>query len=325
MAHLPAGYTYVRTGDFRLNPQHPPLIKALAGVPLLLLDLAPVGRTPGWVDADEWVFGRAFLTRNSTPMERIVLLARLPMVAVGVLLGATLFLWARELWGYGAALFVLLLYVLCPNVLGHTALVTTDVGVSCFTIVTLYALWRLVKGGKRRDAVVCGIALGLTLLAKYTGVVTAGLVPLLVAGAWLLGRTRVAIESPAPIESPTDPVEPVAIGAQLDGDPPPLAERVTSIVALTPRATLVSLGIIAALTLLVVALGFGAPAGISNYLDGFSRIYADANPLVGRVPVGRVLADRVSLLLPAGQSVEDAAADADRLRDRSRLDQPLYS
>ncbi len=252
VAHLPAGYTYVRTGDFRLNPQHPPLIKGLAGLPLLLLDLAPVELTPGWLDADEWVFGRAFLTNNRAPMERILLLARLPMVGVGVLLGATLFLWARDLWGHGPALFALLLYALCPNVLGHTALVTTDVGVSCFTMVTLYALWRLVKGGRRRDAVVCGLALGLALLAKYTGVVTAGLVPALVAGAWLLGRTR----------------------APLVGDPPPAA-----VFALTPRTLLVSLGIIASLALLVVALGFGAPAGISNYLDGFSRIYADANPL----------------------------------------------
>jgi hypothetical protein len=38
------------------------------------------------------------------------------MVAIGVFLGAVLFLWARDLWGRGAGLFVLL-YVLCPNIL----------------------------------------------------------------------------------------------------------------------------------------------------------------------------------------------------------------
>ena len=72
------------------------------------------------------------------------------MVAVGLLLGALLFAWAWEMWGYGPALFVLLLYALCPNYLGHTALVTTDVGVACFSVLTLYALWRLVRGGRRR-------------------------------------------------------------------------------------------------------------------------------------------------------------------------------
>src|SRR5688572_7129031 len=101
VAHLGAGYTYVRTGDFRLNPQHPPLMKALAGAPLLLLDLRPVEDIPGWAETEEWGFGRLFLTQNLEPMRRILLYARLPMVAVGVLLGAVLFLWAREMWGYG--------------------------------------------------------------------------------------------------------------------------------------------------------------------------------------------------------------------------------
>ena len=31
--HLAAGYSYLRTGDLRLNPQHPPLIKMLAATP----------------------------------------------------------------------------------------------------------------------------------------------------------------------------------------------------------------------------------------------------------------------------------------------------
>ena len=35
-AHLPAGYTYLETGDLRLNPQHPPLVKLIAAVPLLV-------------------------------------------------------------------------------------------------------------------------------------------------------------------------------------------------------------------------------------------------------------------------------------------------
>ena len=35
--HLPSGYSYLATGDFRLNPQHPPLIKLLSALPLLPL------------------------------------------------------------------------------------------------------------------------------------------------------------------------------------------------------------------------------------------------------------------------------------------------
>jgi hypothetical protein len=33
--HLPAGYTYLRWHDYRMNPEHPPLVKKLAALPLL--------------------------------------------------------------------------------------------------------------------------------------------------------------------------------------------------------------------------------------------------------------------------------------------------
>ena len=38
-AHFPAGYTYLTLRDFRMNPEHPPLVKELAALPLLLLDV----------------------------------------------------------------------------------------------------------------------------------------------------------------------------------------------------------------------------------------------------------------------------------------------
>ena len=37
-AHIPSGYSYVKYNDMRLNPEHPPLLKDLAGIPLQFLD-----------------------------------------------------------------------------------------------------------------------------------------------------------------------------------------------------------------------------------------------------------------------------------------------
>ena len=195
VAHLPAGYTYVKTGDFRLNPQHPPLIKALAGLPLLALDLKPVEDVPGWSKTKEWVFGRNFIFENRVPQREIVFLGRLPMVGVGLLGGLVLFLWARRLWGHWPGVFVLFLYVFCPNMLGHAPLVTTDVGVAVFSVMTMWQLWLFGRTGGLRHAIGCGFALGLTLLAKYSGVVTAGVVATLLV-AMVLGnveRKRVAL------------------------------------------------------------------------------------------------------------------------------------
>jgi hypothetical protein len=40
-SHLPAGYSYLRWHDYRLNPEHPPLVKKLAALPLLWENVWP--------------------------------------------------------------------------------------------------------------------------------------------------------------------------------------------------------------------------------------------------------------------------------------------
>jgi predicted membrane-bound dolichyl-phosphate-mannose-protein mannosyltransferase len=35
--YIAAGYSYLKTGDFRMNPEHPPLAKLLDALPLLWL------------------------------------------------------------------------------------------------------------------------------------------------------------------------------------------------------------------------------------------------------------------------------------------------
>src|SRR2546427_3721429 len=69
-AHIAAGYSYLVTADFRLNPEHPPLIKEWAALPLLLLDLKfPWG--PLWDQPEEWNIGRIFVHENLVPNDTI--------------------------------------------------------------------------------------------------------------------------------------------------------------------------------------------------------------------------------------------------------------
>jgi tetratricopeptide (TPR) repeat protein len=254
LTHLPSGYTYVKTGDFRLNPQHPPLIKALAGLPLLFLDLKPVDETTGWKRAREWRFGKDFLLDNRQPIERIVFLGRLPMVGVGLLLDVVLFLWGRDLWGYGAGLFVLFLYCLSPNFLAHTRIVHTDVGVSTFTVWTLYLLWRFSRSGRFRLLLLCGVSLGLTLLAKYSGVVTVCIVAVLLPWAcWWRSW-----EAPSLLAAAY----------------PQLSTRVPVFLARSSLAAIL-VGLPAAL---VVAVGCDFPQGLQRWVQGFHIIHADLNP-----------------------------------------------
>jgi hypothetical protein len=62
-AHIPAAYSYVRYGDMRLNPEHPPLIKDLSGLFLLPLNLDFPLEITEWLDGynEQWIVGDVFI------------------------------------------------------------------------------------------------------------------------------------------------------------------------------------------------------------------------------------------------------------------------
>ena len=68
LAHIPAGYGYVKYLDYRLNPEHPPLVKAIAALPLLFQKLKfPTDKSAWQKDVNgQWQSGAQFLY-ESTP------------------------------------------------------------------------------------------------------------------------------------------------------------------------------------------------------------------------------------------------------------------
>ena len=61
-AHLVAGVSYWRTGDFRLNAEHPPLLKLLWAIPVVLRsDVAFEPDAVAWEQRDHWRLADAFL------------------------------------------------------------------------------------------------------------------------------------------------------------------------------------------------------------------------------------------------------------------------
>jgi hypothetical protein len=125
-AHIPAGYSYVTQHEIRLNPEHPPLLKDLAGLPLLFLHLnfdtnQPfwAGTLPGKWDEGQWAAGRYLLYQAGNNADLIIFWARFPIILLSLLLGWFIFKWVRELAGISAGLFALILYAFDPNILGH--------------------------------------------------------------------------------------------------------------------------------------------------------------------------------------------------------------
>ncbi len=140
--HLAAGYSYLATNDFRLDPEHPPLIKELQAVPLFFiyqLPFQPDSRQ--WRDADSYRIGQDFVYKSRIPADQILLLSRLPNLLLGVLLVALIGWWAYRLWGMLAAVLAMALACFEPNLIAHSSLVTTDIGVTLFVFLALYLLW----------------------------------------------------------------------------------------------------------------------------------------------------------------------------------------
>src|SRR2546425_12207541 len=166
-APLAAGYSYLKPADFRLTPEHPPLIKELAALPLLPLELSfPWG--PLWEQAEEWNIGRIFVHENRVSNDTILLLGRLPVLLLSLLLGWFLFRGGRALFGARGALLGLSLYVLDPNVVAHSCLVTTDLGVTLFMFLSVYALWAWSERPSPGRLALCGLMVGGALASKFT-------------------------------------------------------------------------------------------------------------------------------------------------------------
>ena len=170
--HLTAGYTYLRTGDFRLSTTHPPLMGILAALPLLAFSniVLPLD-DPAWEAGDRFRFSDVFLWEANSDSVKMVERARWPIVAVGVLLLAAIYGWSRHLWGPLGGIVALLLAAADPNLIFNSRVVTSDLGITTFLFVAVWLLWLALEKGGKWLWLGCGIAAGLAMSAKYSGVV----------------------------------------------------------------------------------------------------------------------------------------------------------
>ncbi len=171
LAHLPAGYSYLTQKDMRLNPEHPPLIKDLAAFPLLFIKgINFPSEIKSWKNDvnGQWEFGNNFLFKSGNPADKMIFLARIPMILMLMLLGFYIFKWARELWGNKVALFSLFLFSLSPTFIAHGRLVTTDVAAAFGVFFASYYFLKFLNNPKKINLVFAGIALGIAELLKFS-------------------------------------------------------------------------------------------------------------------------------------------------------------
>ena len=96
--HIGAGYSYVVKQDLRLNPEHPPLAKIMAGIPLLFLNLKETAFETKFWQKDmngQWEFGKNLIYNSGNDADRIGHFAKMPMLLILDLAGILIFKWAK--------------------------------------------------------------------------------------------------------------------------------------------------------------------------------------------------------------------------------------
>lgn len=189
VAHIPAGYSYLKYGDYRLNPEHPPLLKDLAAFPLLLLDLKFPLTIPAWTTESngQWETGWNFIYHIGNDADKILFWSRLPILLLALLFGYILYRFAKKRYGLRVALLTLFLFTLSPNLLAHSRLVTTDLGIAAFMFFAFYFFFEFLEKPSRKSLAWATLFFALMQLAKFSAVIIYpffGLLALIAVVTW---------------------------------------------------------------------------------------------------------------------------------------------
>src|SRR5437773_6386232 len=186
-AHLAAGYSYFARRDFRLNPEHPPLIKQLLVLPLFVGYRIAFNPDPQhWRDGDGYLIGQDLLYKSVLPADRILLLSRLPNLLIGGTLVALIGWWAYRLWGNWAAILAMTLASLEPNLVAHSSLVTTDMGSTLFIFLTVYLLWEYFNFPNSWLLAATGLSTGMALISKFSAILLIPMIAVIIAASLLI-------------------------------------------------------------------------------------------------------------------------------------------
>lgn len=193
--HIVAGASYVRTGDFRLNPEHPPLMKLWLGASMLeSFKLRPFRPLNEKVEERDFTEETVFYDNDAAAAQARTRASMWTFHAI-LLFAFGLLIWrtAGLAWAAGALAFL----TLEPTLMAHAPVAMTDLPLALTLGITAAAAALEISTWHWRWIGVLGLALGLTLGAKHSalpGLLGIGAVGVIaaVASGWRSG-VRVAL------------------------------------------------------------------------------------------------------------------------------------
>jgi len=175
VAHIPAGYSYLTQRDYRLNPEHPPLIKDLSAIPLLFLKLNFPTDIKAWTEDvnGQWDMGRIFLYEAGNNPDQILRFSRFPIMLLALIFGWLLFKWTSRLYGNKVGLLTLFFFGLSPTIIAHSRYVTTDLGAAFGFFVGLMTFLNFLNNQTKKNLIIAGVVFGAVQLLKFSLIILA--------------------------------------------------------------------------------------------------------------------------------------------------------
>src|ERR1035437_3731618 len=175
VAHIGAGVSYLQKLDMRFNEEHPPLAKVMAAFPLVARGTYADYSGIIWSSSREffpaylgqWIFGEYVLTHWNSPRSTLAW-ARTPMLLLTLALGWVVFACARRLGGDWGGLVCVAVYASTPVFLVFGPLVLTDVPITFFSLLALWALAGMWDRPDRKNTLLMALALAGAILSKFT-------------------------------------------------------------------------------------------------------------------------------------------------------------
>jgi len=169
--HIACGLEVWQNGRYTLEPQHPPLARAILALPPFLAGLRHQDRELVWSDR-EFYWRALSLARSAN-------LVFLPFLLFCV------YRWGRDLHGALAGVAAAALVSFSPSLLAHASLATLDFGAATTQFASAYYFWRWSREPTLRRLPAAAVTFGIATLTKFSALL---FLPLLAGAFFLLAR-----------------------------------------------------------------------------------------------------------------------------------------
>ncbi len=165
--HIAAGVSYVKLGDFRINPEHPPFVKLWVGSLMSATGfrLSPFRNFHDKYDERHFAEEDFFVHNDADSVQRR---SRIAMWALNGLLLIALALALRRSFNPAVALGTILFLAIDPTVAAHLPVVMTDLPVAMLSATAVVVATRAFRLWTWPDLVFCSFALGFALGTKHS-------------------------------------------------------------------------------------------------------------------------------------------------------------